>query len=1609
MSETPHEKLIAALLAHQAGLLTSQELSQIVTQWASQPTSDLDEILRQVAQIDAGTVELLKQIAEGQLKQHQGSVADTIGTIYQQTAAKAVSALPPQLQATLRKTVGDDLWATLVQSRSSASTKSLEDTQRVAGRVDRYSKLRPHAQGGLGQVFLALDEELNRHVALKQIQDRFAVDPDARQRFILEAEITGGLEHPGIVPVYGLGVQADGQPYYAMRFVRGESMADAISALHNKQSDLSQRMFSVRKLLGRMVDVCQAIAYAHSRGVVHRDIKPDNIMLGTFGETLVVDWGLAKLTDPPSGQTTNELGDLTSGLQLPTTKDSALTDDVSSPAGNDCLEDIEQPLRPSSASAEMTYQGSVKGTPAYMSPEQAAGNTDQIDQRSDIYSLGATLYAVLVGRPAIITHESGLQLTLDEVLQRIRDHRFSPPREAAAWIPKPLAAICERAMAARPEDRYATPLQLSDDLERWLADEPVSAYRESPTERMRRWIKRHQTLAASAAMIVLASLVGLTGFSILLRDKNQRLAELAESLRLTNENLQVAQDKAREEAAVALAVSKFLNDDLLSQASPRAHPNPRLEVRTVLERASQTIDKQFQKQPIVKAELLKTVGIAFRHLGEYPKARQALGQAVALFEQNFRENAESTLQSRSNLGAAAAEAGDFAEAQQLLDSAWKQLVDLVGKKHPRTLETQTELARLYTAMGRYDDAQKLLQDVIAAYRESLGANHIDTLECETFLVDLWNRASKYDESIALARDLRDRTLQALGPDHLVSLQSQLALAQRLYYTEQYAESQELYDDLIPRGSRLLGDRHPGVLAARSDRALLESVRGNSVQALQQLQELTEISKSVHGADHRDVLVSQYHTGGILSGLGRHEEAKILLEQTLQQATKSLGPNHIDTHNARLYLAQTLQQLGQLDQTKRLLREVIDSDVQADLRANDSIFGARVLLAELYNQQGQYALAIESAQTALDGYASRSSEQGLTFRVRANNAVLWSLVKLGRIQEAESQMQRIEQSKATDSDIAWSQLTLSGAYRNEDQQAEADSWLQKLIAWAKSLPKPNAEQADVIRGLAGTLAEMERYQESIPLLQHALAGQVEELGAHNARSLSTLGDLASAYYLSGDFPEAEKAYVQLAEGQLEVYGPNSSQIAATLDLLTDVMFDLDKQDQAVPWLEKLRQARAALNAPAEELAEIDTYLADSYLSGGNYLQAIARLRSLVDSMAISEGQEDEDQIYRLHQLAWCLSQDGQLQESVEIYRRVVRQRTRLFGAVHPYTLRSFGNLVENAVRRIGQSNDESLERVARADLDSLAERLEGLPSDEEEVADVADALGQAYHGLADYSQAARWLKVAVEGKQKNLGSEHASTLEAMHQLAVSLEAEGESDQAVQLLTSVVASRERVLGESNDATFASINSLAKARSLKEPEEALAIFEKLLRRIDQAKGENSFSALPTLVGIGILQHQQQQYPAAILHYRKCLEIAYRGLAIDSNAAGNATAQTSVGVLLIALADAELGDRRIADAALHVKEGLALIDKFAPGNWSRWRAASVQGGVYLAQSDHDSALPLLKQAYGKLSQPLRGLTEPVRLGLLRENVDRLIAASEAANLPEEAAQWRSQQKQPK
>ncbi len=339
--------------------------------------------------------------------------------------------------------------------------------------VGHYRIVRSHARGGLGEVFVAVDEILKREVALKQIQPRRASDPSSRARFLTEAEVTGGLEHPGIVPVYGLGRDEHDRPYYAMRLIRGDTFESAIRQLHEGQKGKAEQRLEFRQLLLRFLSVCNAIAYANSRGVLHRDLKPGNVMLGPFGETLVVDWGLAKVMNRPDAAGEPPPGD-----------PDATELDWSRQAGPDTA----------------TQAGTVLGTPHFMSPEQATGLLEEMGPWSDVYSLGAILYNLLVGHPPIEADD------LQTILRRARDGDFPPPRQLNSLIPPTLEAICLKALHRDRTRRYQSARELADDLELWLADAPVSAIKDPPWTAMARWARRHKPLVASLAAIVITAI-----------------------------------------------------------------------------------------------------------------------------------------------------------------------------------------------------------------------------------------------------------------------------------------------------------------------------------------------------------------------------------------------------------------------------------------------------------------------------------------------------------------------------------------------------------------------------------------------------------------------------------------------------------------------------------------------------------------------------------------------------------------------------------------------------------------------------------------------------------------------------------------------------------------------------------------------------------------------------------------------------------------------------------------------------------------------------------------------------------------------------------------------
>jgi serine/threonine protein kinase len=417
------------------------------------------------------------------------------------------------------------LCATVVNAEGADSDDSLPVMQ-----PGRYRPMRRYARGGMGDVYVAHDDELNREVALKGLQSIWAESREARARFLLEAEVTSRLQHPGIVPIYGLGQDERGRTYYAMRLVEGQTLDQACEEFHavdGPDREPGERAKAQQKLLLAFLHVCETVEYAHNGGVLHRDIKPGNIKLGKFGEVVLLDWGLAKVTHDGEPNTVKVA---VGYLPLVST---------------DKLADTEV------AQAGRTRLGEAKGTPGYMSPEQAAGNWERVGPASDVFGLGATFYKLLTGRRPFGGE------TVEEMLSNVRGKAVTPPRQIKPLVPRALEAICLRAMHMDPQNRYPSARALADDIENWLADKPVSAWREPWDIRARRWLRRHRTVVTAGITTTLAVVVLLSGFVIRLHTEKLKL----ETANLQLWKSQIEEKAAREEAEESQRQEKAARDE----------------------------------------------------------------------------------------------------------------------------------------------------------------------------------------------------------------------------------------------------------------------------------------------------------------------------------------------------------------------------------------------------------------------------------------------------------------------------------------------------------------------------------------------------------------------------------------------------------------------------------------------------------------------------------------------------------------------------------------------------------------------------------------------------------------------------------------------------------------------------------------------------------------------------------------------------------------------------------------------------------------------------------------------------------------------------------------
>ena len=409
--------LLFGVLAVRVELIDSECFLESCRLWALRKDVPLAEILIELGWITIDDKFHLDYLVERKIQKQGGDARTSLATV----ADEIKDALTIVGNGTI-------LYSPADTPRDNEASLAVTGTC-LPGTRDRYELIHLHATGGIGRIWFARDHHLGRDVALKELQPRQSHDPHACARFLREAQITGQLEHPGIVPVYELvRPSLDSRPFYTMRFVKGRTLSEATREFHKIQP--AERLDSPEFLilLNAFVAVCNTVAYAHSRGILHRDLKGQNVVLGDFGEVEVLDWGLAKLIDQPeetrpeqsvslSGESSDEIG--------------------------------------------LTAEGQAVGTPAYMAPEQASGCLDRIDQRTDVYGLGAMLYEILTGRPPFWGSD------MREVLRNVLESE--PIRPTMIWseVPPPLEAACLRALAKDSTNRFDTPSELGLEVQRW--------------------------------------------------------------------------------------------------------------------------------------------------------------------------------------------------------------------------------------------------------------------------------------------------------------------------------------------------------------------------------------------------------------------------------------------------------------------------------------------------------------------------------------------------------------------------------------------------------------------------------------------------------------------------------------------------------------------------------------------------------------------------------------------------------------------------------------------------------------------------------------------------------------------------------------------------------------------------------------------------------------------------------------------------------------------------------------------------------------------------------------------------------------------------------------
>ena len=804
-------------------------------------------------------------------------------------------------------------------------TQTFDPGETAGAMIGRYRLLQRIGEGGMGEVWLAEQKEpVRRRVALKLVKAGMN-SREVIARFESERQALALMDHPAIAKVFDAGSTPEGAPYFVMEYVAGVPIT----------TYCDNHRLSTRERLGLFMHVCEGVQHAHQKAIIHRDLKPSNILVTEVdGQPApkIIDFGVAK----------------------------ALTQKLT-------------------ADTMLTRVGALVGTPEYMSPEQALSSGEDIDTRTDVYSLGIVFYELLAGAPPIELRK----IAFDEFLRRLReddpqkpstrirtqDHatstelahkRRTEPPALAKQMRGDLDSIALKALEKDRSRRYGSPSDFAADIGRYLRNEAVLAVPPSTAYRARKFARRYRAPLATACAFALVLIVAAA-------------VSIRQSIR------------ANREAAVAQAVNDFLQNDLLAQASasnqagPSAKPDPDLKVRTALDRAAQRVSGKFDKQPEVEASIRDTIGQTYMDLGLYPEARKQLERAAQLHRRVLGGEDPKTLKTISRLGRTAFFQGKYPEAETLDRQAIETQRRVLGPEHLDTLYSMNNLADVYREEGKYAQAEALDRQALEIERRVLGSEHPDALRSMTNLAAVYYAQSQY----AQAEELDGQTLEirrrVLGPEHPDTLASMNNLAADYYPQGKYALAEALDGQTVEIKRRVLGLEHPDTLKSMNNLAVLYVMDGKYAQGETLDREVLEARRRVLGPEHPDTLSSMNNLAEDYADQGQYAQAEALDSQTLEIERRALGPDHPDTLGTVSGLAFICQREGKFAlaetyaaQTLAARRRVLASD-------DTDTMASAADLALAYVSQAKFAQSEPLAREAVEFDRKKQPDDWQTFR------------------------------------------------------------------------------------------------------------------------------------------------------------------------------------------------------------------------------------------------------------------------------------------------------------------------------------------------------------------------------------------------------------------------------------------------------------------------------------------------------------------------------------------------------------------------------------------------------------------------------------------------------